>query len=86
MTTLAKIVTMTTGQCRWVGREDIHVYCHNPMREVLRPDGRTAWQRTAEDARYCVVCPDAGMDYGQWMTAVDTARAVDAILAMEVEA
>ena len=22
---------MTSGECRWIGREDLHVYCWGPM-------------------------------------------------------
>jgi hypothetical protein len=74
---------MASGQARWIGRPDIHVYCHNPMRETTI-NGRHCWLRTPTQARYCVVCPDAGLpynpDYGQWVTAEQAATLVEAAL------
>jgi hypothetical protein len=58
------ITDLESGECRWFLREDIHVYCKNPH---PRADG---------SARYCVVCPDAGLDYGHWVTADEAAVAV----------
>lgn len=82
MTTLDQIESMESGQCRWIGRHDIHVYCHNPMREVAGPHGRPAWRRFPEEARYCVVCPDAGLeyleDYRAWVPAEEAAALVEA--------
>lgn len=68
MTTLAKIVALVSGQCAWIGREDCHVYCH-------APHGR--------NARYSLICPDAGRDEHHWTTAAEVAAAIDAILAQE---
>lgn len=28
---IATLYRMTSGECRWIGREDIHVYCHAPL-------------------------------------------------------
>ena len=60
-----QIQSMQSGECRWIGREDIHVYCHAPMRH---------------EPRYCVVCPAGDMDYGNWTTAAGAASQVDSIL------
>lgn len=63
------IEEMTSGECRWIGRPDLHVYCHAPA-------GR--------EPRYCVVCPDEGLEYlpyDQWITATEAWRVVDRILA-----
>lgn len=80
------IEDMTSGECRRISaaRPDLHVYCHNPMRPVAMPDGRQAWRRDAEAARYCVVCPDEGLEYlpyHEWITAAEAWRIVDRILA-----
>lgn len=64
--TYLQIEALVSGECRWIGREDIHVYCHAPA-------GR--------NAAYCVVCPEAGLDYGTWITAEEAAVIVDRIVA-----
>ena len=71
-----EIEDLASGECRWVGREDIHVYCRNPMREVPSPFGRPAWRRFPEEAVYCVVCPEAGLEYGEWVDAPRAAKRV----------
>lgn len=68
---ITQIESLTRGECRWIGREDIHVYCHAPA-------GR--------DAAYCIVCPEAGLDYGTWITADEAAVIVDRIVASAVPA
>lgn len=78
---ITEIEEMTSGQCRWIGRPDIHVYCHHPMVETMMPWGRLGWTRRPEDTRYCVVCPEAGLNYGTWITAVEAAVIVDRIVA-----
>lgn len=78
---ITEIESLSSGECRWIGRHDIHVYCHAPMVETMMPWGRLGWTRRPEDARYCVVCPDAGLDYGAWMTAEQAAVIVDRIVA-----
>lgn len=81
--TLAAVCRLASGECQWIGRRGIHVYCHNPMR-ITTINGREGWLRLPENARYCVVCPDAGMpyisDYCQWITAQHAASLVDAAL------
>lgn len=84
--TITKIKSLESGEARWIGREDIHVYCRNPMRLTMMPTGREGWQRLPEDARYMVQCVDAGSLDGVWMTAVEAARLVDSILAGAVPA
>lgn len=75
---------MESGECRWVGRPDIHVYCRNPMAPIIGPTGRPGWRRDPEAARYRVVCPDAGLEDGtDWMTAGAVLAVVDRILADE---
>lgn len=64
---------MTSGECRRVSveRPDLHVYAHNPMQEITLPSGRKAWRRDPEAVRFCVVCPDEGLEYlpyAEWMT------------------
>jgi hypothetical protein len=77
--TLYILEGMVSGQAKWVCREDIHVYCMNPMREVPGPYGRPAWRRFAEEATYCVVCPDAGLEHGEFVDAPRAAELVDQI-------
>ena len=79
--TISQIKSLESGQARWIGREDIHVYCQHPMRLTLMPTGREGWRREAEGARYMVQCEGAGGLEGVWMTAVEAARLVDGILA-----
>ena len=81
---LAAVCGMVSGQCKWIGREDIHVYCHAPMVERLMPTGRMGWQ--PGPATYSVVCPDAGLDAETWTTAADVARQIESILTMEAAA
>lgn len=70
------------GGCFWIGREDIHVYCRNPMAAITGPGGRPGWRRDPEAARYRVVCPDAGLEAGtDWLTAGAALAVVDRILA-----
>jgi hypothetical protein len=55
---------LDSGECRWIGRHDIHVYCHAPAKR---------------EPAYCVVCPDAGLEHGNWMDAPRAAKLVDQI-------
>lgn len=83
------IEQMTSGECRAIGRPDLHVYCHNPMTAFTREDGRQAWRRDEDAARYCVVCPDEGFEYlpyDQWVASADAWRIVDRILAQKRKA
>jgi hypothetical protein len=57
---------MQSGECRWVGRHDIHVYCHHPLHPERRNE-TVYYQRRAEDRRYAIACPDAGLDCERWM-------------------
>lgn len=84
--TITQIKSLESGTCAWIGRHDIHVYCHAPMRRRDAGDGRWVWRPSEpEEARYCVVCPEAGLAYvrepAEWVTAVEAARLVDGILA-----
>ena len=74
MTTAAITLTvdrLTSGECRWIGREDIHVYCHAPL---------------AVTPTYCVVCPDAGLPYDNWVIAVEAVRLIESALATRAAA
>lgn len=83
MTTLAKVIGLVSGQCAWIGRHDIHCYCRHPMREVIGEHGRPAWRRFPAEARYAVICPDAGLNDQHWITAAEAAATIDFILARE---
>lgn len=81
----AAVHGLASGECRWIGREDIHVYCHAPMVQTLMPTGRMGWQ--PGPASYCVVCPDAELeDYDQWVTAREVVRLIESALVMEAAA
>lgn len=89
--TITKIKALESGMAAFIGRRDIHVYCHNPMRLTMMPTGREGWKRYPEEARYMVVCPAAGLRLAdwegrEWVTAVEAARLVDAALAGETVA
>lgn len=58
---LSNIRSMTSGECRWIGRHDIHVYC-------MAPAGQAP--------SYCVVCPEAGLAYGIWVSADEACRLI----------
>lgn len=62
---LVALLSMSSGECRWIGREDVHAYC-------MAPVGR--------EPRWCVVCPDAGLEYGNWVTAADAAALIGSIV------
>jgi hypothetical protein len=68
-----EIESLASGECRWIGRHDVHVYCHAPMVETLM-----GWR--PGPATYCVVCPDAGLEYGEWVDAPRAAKRVEKIL------
>lgn len=72
------VYSIVSGECRWVGREDIHVYCHAPLVERMQSHGRMGWERGP--AAYCVVCPDAGLDHGNWTVAAVAIATVQRIL------
>jgi hypothetical protein len=76
---------LKTGECRWMHRHDLHVYCHHPLRRIRQADGREAWLRCDEDRRYRVVCGQAGEETG-WITHDEAVRAIDRFLAGSVPA
>jgi hypothetical protein len=76
---------LTPGECRWMHRHDLHVYCRHPLRRVRQPDGREAWQRCEEDRRYMVVCGEAGEETG-WLDHDGAVRTIDRFLAGGVPA
>lgn len=64
---LLALMSMASGECRWILRHDIHVYC-------FAPAGR--------EPRYGVVCPAAGLEYrpeSEWVTATDAAALIGSI-------
>jgi len=60
-----EIESLASGECRWIGRHDIHVYCRAPLHH---------------EPTYCVVCPEAGLEYGEWLSAPRAAKLVEKIL------
>jgi hypothetical protein len=60
-----EIESLASGECRWIGRQDVHVYCRAPLH--CEPS-------------YCVVCPEAGLKYGAWVDASRAAKLVEEIL------
>jgi hypothetical protein len=75
-----QIASMASGECRYIGREDVHVYCRNPLVRVAGVDGRQRWERQPGAARYSVACPAAGLQYGTWVPACEATDTVSRIL------
>jgi len=73
-----EIESLASGECRWIGRPDVQVYCRASLVETLMPSGRMGWQ--PGPATYCVVCPEAGLEYGDWVDAARAAKLVEKIL------
>jgi hypothetical protein len=73
-----EIESLASGECRWIGRHDVQVYCRAPLVGTLMPTGRMGWQ--PGPATYCVVCPEAGLEYGAWVDAPRAAKLVEEIL------
>ena len=73
-----QIASMASGECRWIGREDVHVYCRRPFVECLMPSGRMGWQ--PGPATYSVVCPSAGLKHGTWVPACEATDTIGRIL------
>lgn len=65
MSTLNAILSMDSGECRWIGRHDVHVYCRRPSNV---------------EPTYCVVCPDAGLEYGHWTSSGYAVKTIDCLL------
>lgn len=86
MAAIDQLEAMESGECRWVGRHDVHVYCRHPFVKTLMPTGRMGWTRPAGAARYCVVCPEAGLEYGNWLPLEQAAAIVDSIVSGVVPA
>lgn len=64
-----RLATMAPGECRWIGREDLHVYCMGSRIDGrYRPDVRQFKLVTAGR-------PFASAD-NAWTTATDVARAI----------
>lgn len=81
--TLHEIADLESGECRWIGRHDIHVYCQHPFVETIMPSGRPGWTREPGSARYSIACHEAGLSHGTWLTLAQAAAAVDKILESE---
>ena len=79
MNTKEPLRLMQSGECRWIGREDVHVYCKAPMVPITMPNGGTGW--TAGPRMFAVVCRAAGLlDPVAWQTADEAAALVENIL------
>ena len=68
---IATLHAMTSGECRWVGRYDIHVYCWAPLN---RPAVFKVWTADSVGSPW----DDAG-----WVTASVAVRQIESILAKE---
>jgi hypothetical protein len=66
--TIRQLLSMVSGECRWIGRYDIHAYRHSPM---------------GYEPQWCVCCTDAGLKHGNWVDLDTAARQIDSILATE---
>jgi len=81
---LKKLSAMASGECCWIERKDIHVYCSNPMVERMMPWGRLGWHRDPEAVRFAVVCPAGGTVGQRWTTATEAAALVELFASGEV--
>lgn len=74
-TTEFSMAAMSSGECRYLyeGHEDVQVYCRRPFVE-------TGGRSRLGEATYCVVCPDAGLEYGNWQPMEEAAATVDRIV------
>jgi hypothetical protein len=73
-----QVASLASGECRWIGREDVHVYCRRPFVECLMPSGRMGWQ--PGPATYSVVCPSVGLKHRTWVPACQATDTVSRIL------
>jgi hypothetical protein len=73
-----QVSSLASGECRWIGRDDLHVYCRRPSVKQLMPTGRIGW--VPGPATYSVVCPSAGLKHGNWINASDAVRTVSSLM------
>ena len=74
--TIYEIDSLESGECRAI---------QHPFVETMMPTGRMGWTRPAGTARYCVACPEAGLEYGDWLPLEQAAAIVDSLVAGGVE-
>ena len=76
------LADMRSGESRWVGRTDLHVYCWAPCDPVTMANGKTGWQRRAPVYKLLTADdpPNVWEQVG-WGTAADVCRRINAILA-----
>lgn len=80
----AALYRMTSGECRWVGREDVHVYCWAPCDLVLMPHGRHGWQRRQPVFKaWTSDSVGSPWDDAGWVTAAVVVRQIESILTEE---
>lgn len=78
---------MKSGESRWIGRTDLHVFCWAPCDPVPMPDGRVAWKRRQPVYKLLTAdCPPNVWDSTGWTTAADVARQIESILTREAAA
>jgi hypothetical protein len=84
---IAQLLAMTSGECRWIGRHDLHVYCVAPCELVRTAFGRDGWQRKPPAFKLWTEGSAGSVwDEGGWTTAANVARQIENILAKEVAA
>ncbi len=70
------VAALHSGECRWIGRHDVHVYCRRPMvQELIPATGRMGWR--PGPATYSVVCPAEGLRHGDWIGLVEAVQLVE---------
>lgn len=84
---IASLHDMKSGECRWIGRHDLHVYCWAPLDKIHSDDGRPC-RYVRRPSMFKLWTDDAGSvwDATGWTTAAEVARMIRGILAHEVAA
>lgn len=60
-----QLQSLAVGECRWIGREDWHVYCHGT---------KTRKGYDASVKSYKVVTPRRAYEAQDWLTATEAAK------------
>lgn len=79
-----ELADMRSGECRWIGRYDLHVYCWAPCDQVTMANGKTGWQRRAPVYKLLIAGePPNVWDRVGWGTAAEVCQRINAMMAAE---
>ncbi len=74
MSITRQLGSMKSGECRWLGRHDLHVYCWAPC-DRLQDGDRVRWIRRQPSYRIA--------QSGEWLDAASAAATVEKLLSRE---